>query len=102
MSFATSMIFLWDANSRMAQVILDTQKILLHISEQDKPSVKEVQKLLESSIDAKRNVAGEIVDLAADLLGPDKTLFVHSYSTHLAKTLELLAEQEEKTKNSCS
>ena len=83
---------------RMAQVLLDTQKTLLHISEQDNPSVEGVKDLLEQNIEDKREVADKIVELTSTLLGPEKTLFVHSYSTHLDKTLDHLAELDQKPK----
>ncbi|MCB0318582.1 MAG: hypothetical protein KDD56_07480, partial [Bdellovibrionales bacterium] len=90
--------YFMNCKPRMPQIILDTQKTLLHIAEQTHASVAEVKQLLEQNVEDKRKIAEMITKHTSTLLNQNTTLLVHSYSTHLNKTLKALAENNSKPK----
>ncbi|MEZ4754292.1 MAG: hypothetical protein R3A13_08285 [Bdellovibrionota bacterium] len=78
---------------RMAQVILDTQRGLLHLMENSTPDLPKIQGLIENNIQQKWDNADKIVELSAELLDNDKILFLHSYSTQIDRLITFLANK---------
>lgn len=81
---------------RMANVILDIQKVILYLKDNQASGPQEIQQFLSELLSQRRTRSLQSIEKAMPIFEKERTLLLHSYSSALNEMLEYAAQHAEK------